>query len=250
LAPQILLGATVPRWWGVTPADQHFVGLHLRLAERVLALAAVDGAVGQLVFPILEARVEPARLWLLRDRFAQGRVAEGISEITPSESYQLASRLLSDHAEQALLWGQPFAGELQRLMSEKPEQFNQERVASLFGTPHPELANSYRLDLLHLPLFPTMMGYSSRILAESWESTNLYWAALADELHVAPSQLNLLVPEWTKQSLERIFATHLDDWPALLHSMRVVGDRYREQLRQQMQQQVRAGRSEYGNQLD
>ena len=25
------------------------------------------------------------------------------------------------------------------------------------------------------------MGYSSRILAESWESNMLYWAALADE---------------------------------------------------------------------
>jgi hypothetical protein len=105
------------------------------------------------------------------------------------------------------------------------------RTASVFGTPHPELLHSYRSDLLHLPLFPTMMGYSSRIMAESWESTNLYWAALADELHLPPAELNLLVPEWTQRALERIFATHLEDWPALWRSMRIVSDRYREQLR-------------------
>ena len=68
------------------------------------------------------------------------------------------------------------------------------------------------------------MGYSSRIMAESWESTTLYWAALADEVHAAPPQLNLLIPEWTRQMVERIFATHLEDWPALLRSLRLVGD--------------------------
>ena len=79
-----------------------------------------------------------------------------------------------------------------------------------------------------------MMGYSSRVLAESWESTNLYWAALADQAHVDPAELNLRVPEWTQRTLERIFATHLEDWPALLRSMRIVGDRYRVQLEAQM----------------
>ena len=44
------------------------------------------------------------------------------------------------------------------------------------------------------------MGYSSRIMAESWESNTLYWAALADELHVSPAQLNVLIPEWTQQA--------------------------------------------------
>ena len=38
-------------------------------------------------------------------------------------------------------------------------------------------------ELLNLRTFPTLMGYSSRILAESWESNLLYYAALADEIH-------------------------------------------------------------------
>ena len=68
------------------------------------------------------------------------------------------------------------------------------------------------------------MGYSSRIMAESWESNTVYWAVLADEVHLPPSQLNVLIPEWTQRVVERIFASHLEDWPALLKSLRIVGD--------------------------
>jgi len=63
------------------------------------------------------------------------------------------------------------------------------------------------------------MGYSSRILAESWESNNLYYAALADEVGVPASQLDSYVPQWNKEAIENIFATHLEDWPALLRSL-------------------------------
>jgi hypothetical protein len=71
---------------------------------------------------------------------------------------------------------------------------------------------------------PTLMGYSSRLMAETWESGALYWAELSDRLHVRPEELNILIPEWTRETVEGIFATHLEDWPALLRSMRRVGD--------------------------
>ena len=96
------------------------------------------------------------------------------------------------------------------------------------------LANSYRPELLNIRTFPTLMGYSSRIMAESWESNLLYYAALADELHMQPSQLNIAVPEWTQSTVERIFATHLEDWPALLRSLRLTGDDIRAKSRKQM----------------
>jgi len=35
------------------------------------------------------------------------------------------------------------------------------------------------------------------------------------------------VPAWTRDTVERIFATHLEDWPALLRSLRLVGDEVR-----------------------
>ena len=107
-------------------------------------------------------------------------------------------------------------------------------ISRNFGTPKPTLANSYSPELLNLRTFPTLMGYSSRILAESWESNLLYYAALADELHVSPARMNVLVPEWTRETVERIFATHLEDWPALLRSLRLVGDDVRQKARKLM----------------
>jgi hypothetical protein len=42
-----------------------------------------------------------------------------------------------------------------------------------------------------------------------------------------------MVPEWTQRTVERIFATHLEDWPALLRSLRLVGDEVRGEARKQ-----------------
>ena len=84
------------------------------------------------------------------------------------------------------------------------------------------------------------MGYSSRIMAESWESNTLYWAALADELNVSPAQLNLRIPEWTRRLVEQIFASHLEDWPAVLKSLRTVGDDIRTRTRAAMATEQKA----------
>ena len=57
---------------------------------------------------------------------------------------------------------------------------------------------------------------------------------------MAPSQLNVVVPEWTQQTVEKIFATHLEDWPALLRSLRLVGEDVREKARKQMAAEQKA----------
>ena len=72
-----------------------------------------------------------------------------------------------------------------------------------------------------------MDGYGSRLLAESWDSSNLYWARLADELGYPSVMLNRLVPELTRRMVEKIFATDLEDWPALARAMREAGDEFR-----------------------
>jgi hypothetical protein len=97
-------------------------------------------------------------------------------------------------------------------------------ISRAWGTPNPTLTGSYRPGLLNLKTFPTLMGYSSRIMAESWESNLLYWADVGDQTGIKPAQLNVLVPEWTQKVVERIFASHLEDWPALLKSLRSVGE--------------------------
>ena len=226
LAPQVLLGATVPRWWDVSRSELHYVGLHLRMGQALVAESKLDPQLQVKVLETLRERVSPSRLWLVESRLAAGQTAGAIDVLTPAEYFDLASAFANGDSA---AYGDPFVSEIRRLRTEAPERFSAQRISSTFGIPHPALSESYRTELLRLPLFPTMMGYSSRALAESWESTNLYWAALADETHLEPADLNLRVPEWTQQSIERIFATHLEDWPALLRSMRIVGDRYREQ---------------------
>jgi len=52
---------------------------------------------------------------------------------------------------------------------------------------------------------------------------------VGDETGIRPDQLNVLVPEWTQKVVERIFASHLEDWPALLKALRSVGDEVRGQ---------------------
>jgi hypothetical protein len=72
------------------------------------------------------------------------------------------------------------------------------------------------------------MSYSSRLLAETWDSNNLYWARLADEKGYSPVMLNLLVPELTRRMVEKIFATDFEDWPALLRATRETGEEFRQ----------------------
>ena len=240
LAPQVLLNATVGRWWGVDPSALHFVGLHLRLGKSLLAQAALEPDLRKQVMGVLANRVEPARLWAVEQGFRGARFREGMAEITPAELYELAIRMREASPDRVREVGAPFAAAIDGLIESAPQKMSYERIAALFGSPHPELSHSYKLDLLHLPLFPTVMGYSSRVLAESWESTNLYWAALADAAHLEPSMLNLRAPEWTQRSVERIFATHLEDWPALMHSMRIIGEEYRARAQAQFAAETRA----------
>jgi hypothetical protein len=169
----------------------------------------------------------PVRRYQVAQLIERGAVADAAERVTPSELYLLASEVGArrDAASSCVL------SELKRLAAGAPEELSPVAISRAFGTPKPTLANSYEPELLNLRTFPTLMGYSSRIMAESWESNTLYWAALADEMGIAPAQMNLRVPEWTRSLVERIFASHLEDWPALLKSLRAVGDDVRARSR-------------------
>jgi len=51
----------------------------------------------------------------------------------------------------------------------------------------------------------------------------------------------VLVPEWTQRTLEQIFATHLEDWPALLRSLNTIGEQVRKEAQAQVQASYGAG---------
>jgi hypothetical protein len=227
LVPQLILSATIQRWWNVTPGQLHWVGLHMDYGESLLAEAALNPDRRQIVLDALEQYAPPVRVDKVGALLADGRVKAALENVMPSELFGIARDMAAKSGDG------PLAAEIRREGTESPQELNYQAISRSFGTPKPTLANSYSPELLNLRTFPTLMGYSSRILAESWESNMLYYGALADQLHLAPAQLNVLVPIWTRETVERIFATHLEDWPALLRSLRLVGDDVRLKARKQ-----------------
>jgi hypothetical protein len=236
LVPQLIVSAKVPRWWNVTPAQMHWVGLHMRYGESLLAESALDARRLQQTAEFLEGQAPPARVRKVRDLLEQGEVRSALEKVTPTELFVLAKRTLAGERNT----GDFLVRDLVRMQQDSPDRVNYQAISRAFGTPKPTLTNSYQPELLYLRTFPALMGFSSRVMAESWESTVLYWAALADEVHLAPAQLNVLIPDWTRQTIEGIFATHLEDWPALLRSLRKVGEEVRSKLRIQMETEQRA----------
>lgn len=194
-------------------------------AETALAEGALDPERRQHAIAALDRYAPPARLRKVERLLAAGEVRAAEENVMPSEMYLMATDLSGQDRQS------PAAAEIRRLAALAPDAVSPRAISHAFGTPKPTLANSYEPELLNLRTFPSLMGYSSRILAESWESNLLYYAALADETYVPPAELNVLIPEWTEQTVERVFATHLEDWPALLRSLRLVGDDVRQKAR-------------------
>jgi len=226
LVPQMILSAKIPRWWNVTPSQVHWVGLHLRYGRELAAGSAFDADQRSEFVAALAVFAPPARTNQVSRLLEEGNVKEALDRITPSELFSVARELAPKRKNDTSC----LLAEILQL-AEGSKDVNYTAISHAFGTPKPTLANSYEPDLMSLRTFPALMGYSSRIMAESWESNTLYWAALADELSLTPAQLNLRIPEWTQKLVEQIFASHLEDWPALLKSLRQVGDDVRKSAR-------------------
>jgi hypothetical protein len=233
LVPQMILSAKIPRWWHVSPAQMHWTGLHLRYGRELLAESATDAELRKDVVATLGLLAAPARTRQVAGLLEQGAVKEALDRVTPSELFLLAREVgPRRNADSSVV-----LAELKRMASNSPKELSYAAISRAFGSPKPTLANSYEPELLNLRTFPTLMGYSSRIMAESWESNTLYWAALADEVGVSPTQLNVRIPEWTRKLVEQIFASHLEDWPAVLKSLNGVGDEVRARARAAMAEQ-------------
>jgi hypothetical protein len=225
LVPSLLVGAVLPRWWGVTRTELHAVSLYQRSGEELLGAAARDEKLRQAVMTILSDRMLPQRAAEVEDALRRGRPEEAISRLAPAETLYLAAeyrRRFPVHT-----WGR--AGqELAELSQRDPTEVSWERLSEDFGVPHPALEQSYACELLNTKPLPTLMGYSSRLLGESWDSNNLLWARLADEGGYSPVMLHVMVPELTHRMVEKIAATDLEDWPALLRALRETAEEFRQ----------------------
>jgi hypothetical protein len=244
LVPQLIVSATAPRWWAVTSEQVHWVGLHLRYARELLAESAFDAGLRSQVLASLGQWAAPGRTAELGQWIEQGEVRRVADSVTPAEMFSVAGEFASRPGPPVLA-NSAIAAELRQLAAAAPETINYAAISRAFGTPKPTLANSYQPEMLNLRTFPALMGYSSRILAESWESNTIYWAALADEISLPPAQLNLRIPEWTEKQVERIFASHLEDWPAVLRSLLAVGDDVRSHNRAAAVEEQKAQLQQY-----
>jgi hypothetical protein len=156
-----------------------------------------------------------------------GHSDEALVHISPAESFYLATEYRRKNPAQTEMWGAS-RKELEELAVTYPEETSWERLSVDFGVPHPALTQNYARELLNVKPMPTFLDYSSRLLAESWDSNNLYWARLADEMGYSPVMLNSLVPELTRRMVETTFASNLEDWPAILRAMRQTGQEFRQ----------------------
>ena len=225
--PGLMTSAVLPRWWGVTPNELHAVALYQRTGEELLASAAKEEKLRQTVLDILSDRMLPQRSEEVELDLRAGSQDDALARVTPAESFYLVAEFRRRYPAEKGSWGA--AGkELEDLIARFPAETSWEQLSRDFGVPHPALAQNYARELLNVKPFPTFLDYSSRLLAESWDSNNLYWARLADEMGYSPVMLNRLVPELTRSMVERTFATHLEDWPAVLRAMRETGEEFRE----------------------
>jgi len=224
LVPQLIADVTINRWHNIKPEQVRWVALHVRRGKDLIAAAALDPAVQGPVMEAYRRYSTPGRVEWLQDHLQSESFLKVIAEIPPAILYSLAedpglANLSPDSASR----------QITLLKQENANSVSPEPISRIFGTPKPTLTHSYTPGLLKLRTFPALMGYSSRILAESWESNNLYYAALADEMATPVAALDAYVPEWNRSTIENIFATHLEDWPAILRSLQTTGNNIRHQ---------------------
>jgi hypothetical protein len=224
LVPDMLTSAVLPRWWRVSRNELRAVALYQRAGEEILASAAENDKSFAQVAGILSDLMHPQRAAQI-EAGLRSRRGEAIAALTPAESFFLAAEYRKRFPNQASMGK---AGtELDNLTRQFPDETSLQRISKDFGSPHPALTQSYARELLRIKPLPTFLGYSSRLMAESWGSNNLYWARLADEMGYAPVMLHRLIPELTHKMVSKIFATHLEDWNAVLRAMRETGEEFK-----------------------
>jgi hypothetical protein len=226
LVPGLLTSSILPRWWDVSRNELHAVALYQRAGEELLRVSTENEGVRNRVLALLSDRMLPQRLGMVEREIREGRPDGAFSTVTPADMFYLTTEFRQKFPADFGSVG-PVSQELESLSRLHPTQVSWTRLSRDFGTPHPILAQSCARELLNVKPFPALAGFSSRLMAESWDSTNLYWARLADEMNYPPVALNRVVPELTRRMVQRIFATDTEDFPAVLRAMQETGEEFR-----------------------
>jgi hypothetical protein len=212
----------------VNQDELHAAALYQRAGEELLTASASNADLRQKVLAVFSDRLGSGRMEEMEQALqSPDSTATLTAHLLPADAFHLTAEFRKRFPGEAAQWGQA-SRELDELAQKDPEATSPHRLAADFGVPHPILADSYSCAFITSDPFPVAGGYGSRLFGESWESSNLYWARLADEKGYPPAMLNILVPELTRQMVANISATSIDDWPALLRAMQQTGEEFRE----------------------
>jgi hypothetical protein len=226
--PGLLVAAILPRWWMVSANEMHAAALYQRAGEELLTASSKDQDLQTKVIDILSDRMPSDSLERVQQNLRNPEnAAAATSQVLPADTFYLAVEFRKKNPNQTSISGTALT-ELDELSRKNPEDVSAERLAFDFGTPHPSLFVSNSCTLIATKPLPLFSGSASRLLAESWESNNLFWARLADEKGYSPAMLNILIPALTRHMIANIFASNIDDWPALTRAMRATGDEFRQ----------------------
>ncbi len=228
VVPDLIVGAVLPRWWWVSRNELHAAALYQRAGEELLIASATNAELRAKVISIFDDRMTPDRVERTEQALLNPDATKALVRQTlPAENFYLAVEFKKRYPDQVSQWG-PAGRELEELSRKDPSVIIPARLSADFGVPHPALVLTNTRALLNMKPLSAYGGNASRLLAESWESNNLYWARLADEMGYSPVMLNILVPTLTRRMIANIFASNIDDWPALLRALEETGDEFRE----------------------
>ena len=92
LVPDLMVGATVPRWWSISPAELHAVTLYQRSGEELLTAASKNVPLRGQVMLILADRVSPQRLEVLEQSLVSGEDSIALlAQTMPADTFYLAA---------------------------------------------------------------------------------------------------------------------------------------------------------------
>ncbi len=228
LVPELLSDSVTARWWNVTPNELHAVALYQQFGDELLMASAKDEALRGKVLGILSDRMESQRLNPIEQAMRRPQdLAAVLPQMLPADSFYLGVEFQKRFPAEAASIGQT-GQQLADIVHRYPTEVSWDRMSRDFGIPHPTLAQTNARELLNVKPFPFYGAFSGRLFGERWESGNLYWARLADQMGYSPVMLNRMVPELTRNMVAKIFATDLEDWPAVLRAMRATGEELRQ----------------------
>lgn len=227
IVPEFLVDSVLPRWWSVRPDEMHAAALYQKAGEELIVASATNPQLKGQVLTILSDHMSPARQEKAEQALTNADSAKALlSQVLPEETFFLAAEYRRRFPDETAAWGT--AGkELDALVKRDAEHTDSKRLARAFGVPHLQMAQSNSCTLLNSGIFPASGAFQGRLFGESWESSNLYWARVADEMGYSPAMLNVLVPVLTRHMVANIFATNIDDWPAVLRALHETGDEFR-----------------------